>query len=87
MRTGLPPTKERYCSMVSFGGVDTGKSNIQREREERREEKRREEKERFFTIKLKVKKWRGKNGEDYELRTRIRIGIGWNSSSRDSTDH
>ena len=29
---GFPPTKERYCSMVSFGGEDTGKSNIQRER-------------------------------------------------------
>ena len=28
------PTKARYCSMVSFAGVDTGKSNIQeRERE------------------------------------------------------
>jgi len=23
---GLPPTKARYCSMVSFGGVETGKS-------------------------------------------------------------
>ena len=34
--TGLPPMKARYCSMVSFGGVDTGKSNIQRE--EKREE-------------------------------------------------
>jgi len=34
--------------MVSFGGVDTGKSNIQRERE-RREEKRREEIEKVFT--------------------------------------
>jgi len=37
---GFPPTKARYCSMVSFGGVDTGKSNNQGERErERREEK------------------------------------------------
>ena len=24
---GLPPTKARYCSMVSWGGVVTGKSN------------------------------------------------------------
>ena len=39
VRTGSPPTKERYCSMVSLGGVDTGKSNIQREREEERERK------------------------------------------------
>ena len=23
---GLPPTKARYCSMVSVGGVETGKS-------------------------------------------------------------
>ena len=23
---GVPPTKARYCSMVSFGGVETGKS-------------------------------------------------------------
>ena len=37
VRTGSPPTKERYCSMVSFGGVDTGKSNNQREREVKRE--------------------------------------------------
>ena len=35
----MPPTKERYCSIVSFGGVDTGKSKF-KERE-RREEKRR----------------------------------------------
>jgi len=34
-------TKARYCSLVSFGGVDTGKSNIEGERG--REEKRREE--------------------------------------------
>jgi len=52
--TGLPSTKERYCSMVSLGGVDTRKSNIQMER---REEKR---KKRFFTIKLTVKRWRVK---------------------------
>ena len=39
VRTGSPPTKERYYSMVSFGGVETGKSNIQRDREKRREEK------------------------------------------------
>jgi len=31
--------KERYCSIVSFGGVDTGKSGIQREKK-RIEEKR-----------------------------------------------
>jgi len=30
VKTGSPPTKARYCSMVSFGGVDTEKSNIQR---------------------------------------------------------
>jgi len=44
VRTGSPPTKERYCSMVSFAGVDTGKSDIQREGEE----KRREEREKVF---------------------------------------
>ena len=36
VKTGSPPTKVRYCSMVSFGGVDTGKSNIQGDREEKR---------------------------------------------------
>ena len=41
VRTGSPPTKVRYCSMVRFGGVDTGKSNIQGEREKRREERER----------------------------------------------
>jgi len=66
VRTGSPPTKARFCSMVSFGGVDTERSNIQRERVRERE-KRRERK--GFTIKLKVKKWRGvKYGEDHELR-------------------
>jgi len=39
VRTGLPPTKERYCSMVSLDGVNTGKSDIQREREKRRKER------------------------------------------------
>ena len=34
---GFLLTKARYCSMVSLGGVDTGKSNIQREREEKGE--------------------------------------------------
>ena len=43
VKTGSPPTKERYCSMVSFGGVDTGKSNIQREKRRRKNN---------FTIKL-----------------------------------
>ena len=35
---GFPPTKARYCSMVSFGGVDTAKSNIQGEREKEKRE-------------------------------------------------
>jgi len=48
------PTKARYCSLVSFGGVDTGKSNIQGEKE-----KRRERNSISFASKLKVKKWRG----------------------------
>ena len=39
---------------------------IFKEREKRREGKR---EKRFFTIKLRVKKWRGvKNGEDHEMR-------------------
>jgi len=33
---GLPPMKARYCSMVSFGGLDTGKSIIQREKRKRK---------------------------------------------------
>ena len=33
----FPPTKARYCSLVSLGGVDTGKSNIQGEEREREE--------------------------------------------------
>ena len=37
VRTGSPRTKERYCSIVSIGGVDTGKSNIQGERKKRGE--------------------------------------------------
>ena len=37
VKTGSLLMKTRYCSMVRFGGVDTGKYNIQ-------EEKRREEK-------------------------------------------
>jgi len=39
-------TKARYCSMVSLGGVDTGKSNIQEERRR---------KERDFKINSKIK--------------------------------
>jgi len=30
---GLPSRKARYCSLVSFGGVDTGKSEGGRKRE------------------------------------------------------
>jgi len=29
---GFPTMKARYCSMVSFGGVVTGKSNVPREK-------------------------------------------------------
>jgi len=36
------PTKARYCSLVSLGGVDTGKSNIQGKRREREEKGERE---------------------------------------------
>jgi len=34
---GLPSMKVRYCSMVNFGGVVTGKSNVQREKEKEKE--------------------------------------------------
>ena len=33
---GSGPRKARYCFMVSFGGVVTGKSNVQREKERKR---------------------------------------------------
>jgi len=33
---GLPSMKARYCSLVSFGGVVTGKSIIQREEKRKR---------------------------------------------------
>ena len=39
VRTGLPPTKARYCSMVSFGGVDTGKSILRRKEKKKRKKK------------------------------------------------
>jgi len=40
---GLPARKARYCSMVSFGGVVTGKSNVQRETEKEREKEKEKE--------------------------------------------
>ena len=40
----FPSRKARYCSLVSFGGMDTGKSNIQGERERKREEREEREK-------------------------------------------